>query len=335
MTQRLVVFAPNWLGDAVMALPAIADVHRALPDATIDLAARGSVLPLADLVPGIASGLAVSTRSATVAALKNRHYDAALLLPNSFNTALIARMAGIPERWGYRHEGRGVLLTKAVWAPARVHQVAFYQHLTTHLGFPAGASAPQLDVSESLKHQGSEVLAARGWDGVSPLVAIAPGAAFGSAKRWPADKFAAVINGLAGADTASPSAVGVRVVLVGARADVAAVNEVVRLAADARPINLAGETTLTELAAVLTQCRHLVTNDSGAMHLAAALGIDVTAVFGPTNEEETSPRGSGRLTVIHEDVWCRPCMLRECPLAERCMRLIKSDAVLASVKATL
>lgn len=339
MTRRVVLFAPNWLGDAVMAMPAIADVRRALPEATIDLAAKRSVLPLAELVPGVAGGVEVTDRKSTSAALKAARYDLAVLFPNSFNTALTARMAGIPERWGYRHEGRGPLLTKAVWPPTRVHQVNFYQQLTTSLGIPAGPSIPRLEVGDSLRERGADLLAGHGWDRVSPLVAIAPGAAFGGAKRWPADRFAAVMTALAAstASTASPSTggPGVRAVLIGAPADVPAVNDVMRLASGAKAITVAGQTTLTELAAVLSMCRHLVTNDSGAMHLAAALGIDVTAVFGPTNEAETCPRGSGRLTVVHSDVWCRPCMLRECPLTHRCMRRIEPDAVLASVKATL
>ncbi len=99
-----------------------------------------------------------------------------------------------------------------------------------------------------------------------------------------------------------------------------------------RPINLIGATDLSTLAAVLVHCRALVTNDSGAMHFAAALGVDVTAVFGPTNEHETRPLGSGRVSVVHADVWCRPCMLRECPLTHRCMTLVGVDDVVREMR---
>lgn len=318
-----------------MAMPAIADVRRHFPDAVIDVAARRSVLPLAELMPGIARAVEVAGRAATVKTLRDGRYDIVVLFPNSFNSAFTARRAGIPERWGYRHQGRGLLLTRAVWQPARVHQVAFYQHLTASLGIPAGSAVPRLEVSDAQRRRGIEMLVAHGWDRVTPLIAVAPGAAFGSAKRWPGDRFAAVMTSLATTTRASGGRGGTCAVLIGAPADVPAVNEVLGLAPGVNAINLAGQTTLTELAAVLSESRHLVTNDSGAMHLAAALGVNVTAVFGPTNEDETSPRGSGHLRVVHSDVWCRPCVLRECPLTHRCMRRIEPDAVLASVKANL
>jgi heptosyltransferase-2 len=159
-------------------------------------------------------------------------------------------------------------------------------------------------------------------------VAVAPGAAFGGAKRWHAARFAATIDALARD--------GVRTVLVGAGADARAGAEVLAgVHTSLRPLNLIGATDLSTLAAVLVHCRTLVTNDSGAMHFAAALGIDVAAVFGPTNESETRPLGTGRMSVVHTDVWCRPCMLRECPLTHRCMTGVSTEAVLGAVRASL
>jgi heptosyltransferase II len=328
VTSRVVVFAPNWLGDAVMALPAIADLCRARPGATIDIAARPSIAPLVPLIPGVGRALVLGDRRASVDAVKAGAYDESLLLPNSFNAAWIARSAGVPERWGYRNQFRSVLLTRACSPPSRVHQVEYYQRLTTALGFAPGLMVPQLRVSSELGARGAALLADRGWDRRSRLVAVAPGAAFGSAKRWPAERFAATIDALARD--------GVRSVLIGAPADRAATREVIGLLrSESPPIDLVGATDLQLLAAVLVQTRAIVTNDSGAMHVAAALGINVTAIFGPTNERETRPLGSGRRSVVHGETWCRPCMLRECPLTHRCMTGVGVETVVTDMRANL
>ena len=328
MSRRLLVFAPNWLGDAVMALPAVADLQRASPWTTVDVAARPAIAPLVPLIRGVGQAVLLAGGRSSLEAVRAGRYDAALLLPNSFNTAWLVRRAGVPERWGYRHEFRSVLLTRAIASPVRVHQAAFYQGLTTALGFAPGPLTPHLDVPQHLRMNGSDRLAEAGWDEQTGLVAFAPGAASGGAKRWPPARFAAVVDALARD--------GVRAVLVGAGADAKAGAEVVAaLHTGLRPINLIGATDLSTLAAVLVHCRALVTNDSGAMHFAAALGVNVTAVFGPTNEHETRPLGAGRIAVVHTDTWCRPCMLRECPLTHRCMTGVSEDAVLAETRMSL
>jgi heptosyltransferase-2 len=325
MSRRLLVFAPNWLGDAVMALPAIADLRRASAGATVDIAARAAIAPIVPLIPGIGQVIVLGDRGASVAAIKAGSYDAVLLLPNSFNTAWTAKRAGVPERWGYANQFRSVLLTRAIAPPTRLHQAAYYQNLTTALGFQPGPLQPLLDVPADLRGIGRDRLTASNWDGQSPLVAVAPGAAFGSAKRWPASRFAAVVNAL--------GREGVHAVLIGAGADAKAGSEVLASVHSAvPPINLIGATDLSTLAAVLVHCRGLVTNDSGAMHFAAALGVNVTAVFGPTNERETRPIGTGRISVVHADVWCRPCMLRECPLTHRCMTAVGADGVVQEMR---
>jgi heptosyltransferase-2 len=153
-------------------------------------------------------------------------------------------------------------------------------------------------------------------------VALAPGAAYGGAKRWPADGFASVARGLA--------LDGVATVLVGSAGDRAAGDEV--LARHAGIIDLIGRTDLAALAGVLANCRGLVSNDSGAMHVGAAVGVRVTALFGPTEEWATRPLGRAGADILINDVWCRPCMLRECPIDHRCMRGLPSDRVLASAR---
>lgn len=328
MIRRLLIVVPNWLGDAVMALPAMADVQRALPNVVVDAAARPSIAPLMPLVPGIRDTVLLRGRADSIRAIAGGRYDAALLLPNSFNTAWLAWRAGVSQRWGYANEFRSVMLTRAVPAPTRVHQAEYYQRLTSALGFAAGPLQPTLVAPPELQTAGRSRLVSAGWSGSTPLIAVAPGAAFGGAKRWPPARYAAAIDALANDEIQS--------VLVGAPADAAAGAEVLdRVQTRLRPINLIGGTDLPTLAGVLVHCRTLLTNDSGAMHFAAALGRNVTAIFGPTNEHETHPLGSGRMAVIHTDVWCRPCMLRECPLTHRCMTRVSVDEVLHEVRSGL
>jgi heptosyltransferase-2 len=321
---RLVVFAPNWLGDAVMALPALADVERAHAGAAIQVAARASIAPLYSLVAGI-ERVVVLDGSDDAAALRAHAYGAALLLTNSFKTALLARRAGIPERWGYRADFRSPLLTRAVMRPVAVHQAEYYQHLTRALGCASGPLEPSIDLPAVVRDEAADLVRRAGWDGASPLVAIAPGAAYGGAKRWPAPSFADVARNLLAA--------GMTPVLVGSGADASAGAEVTAAIGNGgAAVNLIGRTDLRALGGVLAQCRALVTNDSGAMHFAAALGTSVVALFGPTNERETRPLGRGRRVVLTHDVWCRPCMQRECPLTHRCMRGIAAADVYDAVR---
>jgi heptosyltransferase II len=322
MASSLVVLAPNWLGDAVMALPAIADLRRALPAASIAVAARLTVMPLFALVRDVDEILPVE-------ALRGRAFEAALLLPNSFHSALIAYRAGIPERWGYRTDFRAPLLTRAVARVRGVHQVDSYQRLTSALGFPAGSNTPRLELIADVRAAGAALLAEAGWNGRAPLVAFAPGAAYGGAKRWPPEYFAELAGALADEDVAT--------VLVGSGADAATGREVeAAIDPPATVINLIGRTDLQMLAGVLVHARTLVTNDSGAMHVAAALGVPITAIFGPTRERETAPRPLlVDHTVLTNEVWCRPCMLRECPLDHACMRGVLPQVVLVAARRTL
>ncbi len=337
--NRLLILAPNWLGDAVMALPAIADLHRASPQTAITVAARPAIAPLFTLVPHVRAVVVFDAKTAVGPRFSGAGYDVALILPNSFRSALIVARAGIPERWGYRTEWRGPLLTRAIdRAPAGLHQVEYYQQLVHALGFPNGPVEPAIDAPAAARERGADILARAGWDRQAPLVALAPGAAYGGAKRWPPECFAELARDLASD--------GVTIVMVGSAADAATGNEIAARAGGSRLVNLIGATDLPTLAGVLATCRAMVSNDSGAMHLAAALGVRVTAVFGPTDEMATGPRGEvgdrrqpDRMrhahAVLTHPVWCRPCLLRECPLDHACMRGVRVDAVLADARRTL
>ena len=356
--NRLLILAPNWLGDAVMALPAIADVRRSARDLSITVAARPSIAPLFGMVGDVNGVVTLAPKQPSgdaavwrkpAAELRDGQFEAALLLPNSFHAALMAARAGIRERWGYRTEWRGLLLTRAVdRAPSGLHQVEYYQQLVHALGFPSGPIAPRLDVSPELRDAGARTLSEAGWNQRTPLVALAPGAAYGGAKRWPAASFAELARALVSD--------GVAVVIVGSATDAPAGEEIAAaLGEGASVFNLIGRTNLPALAGVLANCHALVGNDSGATHLAAALGVSVTAVFGPTDELVSAPRGEARPkaaatssatpdmrgvrftepAVLTHSVWCRPCLLRECPLDHGCMAGIGVDAVLAAARRTL
>jgi heptosyltransferase-2 len=339
--KRLVILSPNWLGDAVMALPAIADVRRAAPGVAITVAARPAIAPLFQLVPEVDDTIVLPKPAAlhdvggwsrVGAELAGRDFDTALLFPNSMHAALVVSRAGIPERWGYRTGWRGGLLTRAISRHAGAHQVALYQQLVQALGFPTEPAEPRVRVPQDARDRAAQLLAQGGWDGLAPIVALAPGAAYGGAKRWPPAYF--------GELAAAFAADGVHSVMVGSAADSGTAREVAQAfqahgggGADRRGLlhDLVGRTDLPALAGVLTLCRALVTNDSGAMHLGAAAGVSVTAVFGPTDDTATRPLGDAH-TVLTHPVWCRPCMLRECPIDQRCMRGVAVSAVLASAR---
>jgi heptosyltransferase-2 len=352
--SRVVVLAPNWLGDAVMALPAVADVRRHWPEARLAVAARAKLAPLFSWVPGIDEVVELDDAATLAARLSWRRdagrlaagrFDVAILLPNSFRTAWLIRRAGIAERWGYRRDGRGRLLTRGVGKPRGIgHQAGYYQALTAALGMTNGARAARVDPPPDGRERARALLAARGWREGTPIVGMAPGAAYGRAKRWLPERFAELALLLADA--------GVLAVVVGSRGDAGSGAEIQRevarraagrAAPDGAPlfVNLVGQTDLAALAGVMSACASFVSNDSGAMHLAAAVGLPVTAIFGASNEHRTSPlpygggaggadgatAPRGKHAIVTADAWCRPCMLRECPLDHGCMAGVSARAV--------
>ena len=323
--RRLAVRMPNWLGDAVMALPAVGAVRAAFPDAHLAVAALPSIAPVfEEHTPARPQQIVAIDKRSEMQALRAGRFDAVLLLTNSFGTAWTARRAGVQERWGYAGSLRGPLLTAAAGRPAReVHQTEYYLELVRRLGIDAPSIAPGIGVTPATAERARRVLEQQGVRRDEVLVGFAPGAAYGHAKRWPPRRVAEVIARLA-------SEYGARCLLVGAAADRAAGREIESsLPPGAAVVNLIGRTDLRQLIGILQACRAFVSNDSGAMHLAAAIGIPVTALFGPTKAHVTAPVGDH--DVLRHDVFCSPCMLRECPIDHRCMKRITTDEVFASV----
>lgn len=340
MPERLVLFAPNWLGDAVMGLPALQSLRTAFPEAHLAVAARPSVAAVYAMTPGVAQVIPLESRAGLSAVkpwrrdavrLEAERFDLAVLQPNSFLSAWIAAQAKIAERWGFATDLRGRWLTRAVPRPAAgLHQADYYLALTTALGLPPAPRVARLVPPPNAVEAAAGLVPAR------PFVVLAPGAAYGRAKQWPPARYAELAHQLWRAR-------GIASVVIGAGADRQAGQEL-REALVSLPggsdtaaslVDLIGRTDLPTLAAVLARAHAVVANDSGAMHLAGAVGAPVVAVFGPTNEHQTAPLAASvdappaRLA-IHQ-VWCRPCMLRECPLGHLCMLGVSAAEVAALV----
>jgi heptosyltransferase-2 len=319
----LLLRATNWLGDAVMTTPAVSALRGAYPRVRIVVLAKPIVAELfrhhpdVDEVmiydrPGRHDGALGRWRMA--GELRRRRFDAALLLQNAFDAAILAFLARIPERAGYATDGRRMLLTHPVRLTPDIlaqHEVEYYLRLLERLGIPRPAS-PSLRIAVT----GDERVAMEsrlerlGVPRGKPVLAINPGATFGSAKRWYPDRFAAVADALS-------AEWGAVTVLLGSPAEAPLAGEI-EDAMGRRPVNLAGKTTVREMMALLSLSSFLVTNDSGPMHIGAALGVPLVAIFGPTNWRRTSP-WTPRARIVRVDVDCSPCMLRECNRGHECM----------------
>jgi heptosyltransferase-2 len=315
---RILVRAPNWIGDVVLSLGALRDLRRNFPEARFEILARPWVAPLYGAVQGIDAVRLSEGIQADAAALRG-HFDAAVLFTNSFGTALTMALARISERSGYATQGRGLLLTRRVRVPGEVRersQVYYYRAMISGLGLAVSAIPDtSLHAPAAWTERGKELL------GEGPWVALNPGASYGSAKQWIPARYAAVGERLA-------RETGARVVILGSAAE-RALGEAIAGSMREKPKLLCGETSLTDLVGVLSRLRLLVTNDSGPMHLAAALGVPLVAIFGSTNWRETAPRASQH-RIVRADVDCAPCMLRECPIDHRCMTRIGVEEVAAA-----
>lgn len=319
---RLVI-APNWIGDAVMSLPVLRALRRAAPDEPL-----GVLAPRGPAAIYRAEGTAGEVR--TVAgllpdsfAVARRGFAEAWLLPNSFRSALVPFLAGIPDRIGYATDGRASLLTRPIpRPPADDHQLRDYDPLLRSRGIEPDLDPPRLTIPEEAARRADAVLLRSAGEADAPVVVLAPGAAFSWTKRWPADRFGRLARELRDRGLAPAVAIGPgEEVLARAVSDAAGIPIPV-LGADLDPV---------ELAAALARARVVVTNDSGPMHLAAAVGTPVVALFGPTDPGRTGPTGSPSV-VLDRYVFCSPCYLKECPYAHECMTGIEVREVLAAVE---
>ncbi len=316
--NRLIV-APNWIGDAVMSLPLVRALKRARPGDRIGVLARRGPAAIYRADGAVDAVVPHGAFVADALAVRAGRFDEAWLLPNSFRAALIAFAAGVPERVGYATEGRGFLLTRALPPPPGTgHQLRDYDALLEARGIAPDAGAPRLDLPDAARHRAAAALAAAGIDGDAPLAVLAPGSAFATTKRWPAERYAALVDALSQRGFACAVLVGPGETELGARVAEGSRRRPAVVGADLDPV---------ELAAVIARARVAITNDSGPMHLAGAVGTPVVAFFGATDPGRTGPAGSPS-RVLDRYVFCSPCFKTDCPFGHECMREISVEAAL-------
>lgn len=333
--KNIIIRMPNWLGDVVMATPVLQDVRKKWPDATITAMAQSNVASVLKNDPNINEVYSYKRPNGWIAHqehwdiisnLRRGQYDLGILLTNSLSSAWWFWQGNVKNRVGYAGNLRSFLLTKAVPFPANKetqHLVITYKMLLEPLGISLSKSEPTLYITQEEKDAAKNLLASLGaFIGKNIIVGMNPGAAFGSAKCWLPERFKEVTEQL----LQNPNVV---VVYFGDPAGASLVNEICKDLPE-RVINLAGKTSLREVLALINSCSIFLTNDSGPMHIAAALKIPLLALFGSTSDVRTGPYGIGK--VIHKHVECSPCYKRVCPIDFRCMKRIGVEEVYQELK---
>jgi heptosyltransferase-2 len=334
--RRLLVRAPNWMGDAVMCEPALRGLRALFPSVEISVLAKPMVAELLGSQPEIdrvvvyddkKSHAGLSGKWTLAGALRRQRYDLALLFQNAFEAALLAWLAGIPRRYGYVTDGRAVLLTDPVAVPDQAkltHHVHYYWDLLKPLGLSGDPPAPQLAIAPEEERTIAGRLSENGVAASDAVVGINPGSTYGGAKRWMPERFADTAERLC-VDIERTTGRGASVVILGGKGE-EELGYAVAERMTRRTVVLSGRTTVRELMAAVKRCALLVTNDTGPMHVAAAVGVPVVAIFGPTDWRTTAPFGQ-EAGIVRQPVECAPCLLRECPIDHRCMTRVSVDQV--------
>jgi heptosyltransferase-2 len=324
---NILIRATNWIGDAVMSLPALRAVRTRFPDARITVLAKPWVAALYEGERSIDDVIPLEGRWKTILRLRAGRFDWGILFPNSFDSALVLRLGGVKRITGYARDARGFLLTDAIPRPLPGqiprHERFYYLEMLRRAGvIDVLPDVPeiQLDSLDAKRRRGQQAFLAAG---VSlPVIGVSPGAAYGGAKRWIPERFSEAASRLA-------AQYGASVAVFGSAAEKALCDSVA-VAAGGR--SFAGETSLRDFIDMAAACHLFLTNDSGAMHIAAATGVPSITVFGPTDETATGPLGDRAVRLRHP-VECAPCMRRECPIDHRCMtRVTADDVILAAAK---
>jgi len=331
--MKILVRVPNWIGDSVLARPAIESIADSYPEAELWLMAAewvkdvfSSDRRIAGIVPLLPANGMKALRE-TSRKLKAQSFDIGILLTNSFSSALPFSLAGIPQRWGYASDGRQMLLTRAVRNRDRDvprHQVHYYLDLISGLGLKTRPPKLGLAVPEEEKDRARQFLLELGLDSRRPLLILSPGAGYGPAKRWPASRFAALASLFQERKDAA-------VVIIGSAAE-SGIAAAISSSLNRKPHVLTGKTTLSQLIGLIGLAHLFISNDSGPMHLANALHVPVTGIFGPTDPAVTGPFEQPA-AVIKKDVPCWPCSYRECPYDHRCMTSIDAEEVYRTAEA--
>lgn len=334
--MSLAVRVPNWIGDGVMAMPTLRALQRAFPEDELVPVALDYLADLYLSVPGVARvvslprnasgrGLFTATRRIRTSGCRR-----GLLLPNSFGSALLFRLAGVEDLTGYARDGRSFLLRHPVAPPTPGGPFfRYYLHLAEAL---IGTSLPKVEDDDRLSVLPAEataadtLLTAAAVPTTAPLLGIAPGAAFGAAKAWPVDRFHDLLRGMTRRHP------GLRLLIFGSAAE----REVnARLVTGiAAAVDFTGRLPLRRTIALMARCRAFLANDSGLMHVASSLRVPLVALFGPTDPTATAPLSRVR-AVLHHPPECAPCRHRACPTDHRCMTAIEVEEVAAALDGML
>jgi heptosyltransferase II len=332
---KILIRATNWIGDAIMSLPALRAIRQRYPDAAITIAARPWVAALYERERSIDRVITFEGAPGPkdwrkkidfLRQIRADNFDLAILFPNSFESAAVVRLAGVPRIVGYARDGRGFLLSDAVPVPKKGeiprHERFYYLELLRRAGIIESipdSNRIRLDGIDEMRSAGEALFQTLGIKG--PVIGVSPGAAYGSAKRWLPERFAEAAARLS-------QELGGSVAVFGSAAEKIMCEEV---AARANGRNFAGATSLREFIELTAACRLFLTNDSGAMHIASALGIPSVTIFGPTDEFATGPLGDAA-RIVREPVECAPCLKRECPIDHRCMTRVTADRIVEEAR---
>jgi heptosyltransferase-2 len=323
--NKILIRGPNWVGDAVLAIPAMKAIRERYPEAEITLLVRPWVAGVFTAAPfidkvwseprpaGIGDWLRISR------SIREKHFDLALLLPNSFESAAMMFLGRVPQRVGYATDGRSLLLTKSIKpSTEKRHQVHYYLDLAAAISATTDHPSIEIEASAEEKANARRLLASSGIANNRKFLVLNPGAAYGGAKRWSEERFAEAGDALA-------SELSADVAIIGSETE-RSIAERIRDRMRSHVAVLNGKTSLETLIGVIADSALVLTNDSGPMHIAAALGVPTVAVFGATDHIATGPYGP-RTSIVREPVDCSPCMLRECPIDHRCMTRVSAGAV--------
>ena len=329
--KRILVRSTNWVGDTVMMLPSLVAVRKTFPRAEIAVLANPWVLPLLENHPAVDRTIAIDKGGGVLSAckellliisrLRNERFDLAVLFQNAFEAALLSCLGAVRYRVGYNTDGRGLFLTHTVIRDKAIlltHQVEYFLGLVDAMGWQVTEKEPVVYLNEEDTKAVSMMLSSEGICDNDMVVGLNPGAAYGPAKRWPPERFAVI------GDWASQRW-SAKVVLFGSPSEAVIAEEVAKLM-NAAPLNVCGKTTLGQAMALIKRCDFFVTNDSGLMHIAAALNTPLVAVFGPTDHFQTSPV-SRKARMVRHDFECSPCLKEVCPSDHRCMLSIEAHEV--------
>jgi heptosyltransferase-2 len=340
--MRIMVRATNWVGDAIMALPALRAIRQRHSDGKISIVARPYVADIYrdqqicdELIPYDPNSehRGWSGREKLASDLRTRKFDVALLLQNAFDAAWLAWRAKIPQRIGYARDARRLLLTKAISVPKPgeipPHEKFYYLELLRRAGWlDQLPDEPHitLRVPDAARQRATQTLLEAGARPHALRIAVGAGASYGSAKCWPPDRFAKALNPLL-------TRTDTDVILFGTPGELP-VSAAMAAELQRAPINLTGKTSIADLPALLSECHLFLGNDSGAMHVAAAVGLPVVGVFGPTDPEGTAPV-TPRVTIVQQKPYCSPCFLRRCPTDHRCMTAVTPAMVATALQSAL